>query len=118
MPCVKVLSSGRQDSLFAPVDAAFATLGLTKDDVCTTFDGEPGSIGAPAALLDVLLYHVRPGRVPPVSSPPDRRSRWPQWRRGRPRVDGKLAVDDAKIMIHNVPASNRFVHAVDAVLLP
>ena len=116
---VTVLSSKPQKTLFAPVDAAFGTLGLTKDNVCAAFNGEAGSIGTPAALLDILLYHVTPGRKPAGwIATRDSLTMANGGQAAISRVDGKLAVDGARVVIRNVPASNGFIHAVDAVLLP
>ena len=43
-------------TLFAPTDAAFGKLGLDASTVCGAFDA------APAALANILTYHVTDGR--------------------------------------------------------
>jgi len=112
---VEVLSAKGQKTLFAPTDDAFAALSLTPDNVCAAFEATPD------VLLDILLYHVTPGRRP---------AGWLSGKVGGSitmangetaavsRMDGSLAVDGAKVIVRNVPASNGFIHAVDSVLLP
>lgn len=118
---VDILSAKGQKTLFAPTDAAFEALGLTPKNVCEKFNGGAGSMGSIADLQDILLYHVTPGRRP---------AGWLATKvggsirmaNGDPaavtRAAGALAVDGARVVVRNVPASNGFIHAVDAVLLP
>jgi uncharacterized surface protein with fasciclin (FAS1) repeats len=113
---VQALSSKPQKTLFAPTNEAFSNIGLDAANVCGEFAATEET---QATLADILLYHVTPGRRP---------AGWIAQRSSLPmangdsaavsRIDGVLAVDGAKVIIRNVPASNGFIHAVDAVLLP
>jgi uncharacterized surface protein with fasciclin (FAS1) repeats len=53
---VDILTGESKVTLFAPVDSAFADLGLDESNVCDAFAGNPG------ALLTILAYHVTDGR--------------------------------------------------------
>ena len=53
---VDILTGKSKVTLFAPVDSAFAELGLDESNVCDAFEANPG------ALLTILAYHVTDGR--------------------------------------------------------
>lgn len=53
---VDILTGNDKVTLFAPVDSAFAELGLDESNVCDAFAANPG------ALLTILAYHVTDGR--------------------------------------------------------
>ena len=53
---VNILAGSDKVTLFAPVDSAFADLGLDETNVCAAFEGDP------TALLGILAYHVTEGR--------------------------------------------------------
>jgi uncharacterized surface protein with fasciclin (FAS1) repeats len=113
---VNALSTQPQKTLFAPTDQAFTDIGLDAATVCPAFAGTEEK---QAALADILLYHVTPGRRP--TGWIAQRSSLPMANGDRAtvsRIGGALAVDGARIVIRNVPAANGFIHAVDAVLLP
>jgi uncharacterized surface protein with fasciclin (FAS1) repeats len=105
---VDTLSGKRQLTVFAPSDVAFNAAGITVDNV-DTFDQ--------SFLVDVLTYHVTPGRrySPSVVNA-----------KSLPTLNGaKIAVDgtelndgQADIVATDLEASNGVVHAIDGVLLP
>jgi len=53
---VDILSGKSKVTLFAPVDSAFAELGLDETNVCAAFAETPNT------LLTILAYHVTDGR--------------------------------------------------------
>ena len=53
---VDILTGKSKVTLFAPVDSAFADLGLDETNVCDTYAGNPED------LLTILAYHVTDGR--------------------------------------------------------
>jgi uncharacterized surface protein with fasciclin (FAS1) repeats len=53
---VDILTGKSKVTLFAPVDSAFADLGLDETTVCDAFSENP------SALLGILAYHVTDGR--------------------------------------------------------
>jgi len=109
-------NAGAALTVFAPTDAAFAAafeaMGVTAEQV----------LADPAALTDILLYHVVPG----VYSAADVTA-----------LDGSLLgtalyetallvtldgetvrINNAAVVMADVEASNGIVHAIDGVLLP
>jgi uncharacterized surface protein with fasciclin (FAS1) repeats len=97
-------------TVFAPTDDAFAALP----------DGAlEGLLADKAALTDVLLYHVVPGKVMAADvvtlSSADTVL-------GEPvsiMVDGNtVMVNDAQVIITDIEGTNGVIHVVDAVLLP
>jgi uncharacterized surface protein with fasciclin (FAS1) repeats len=109
---VEALTGKQQLTLFAPTDAAFEALFAFAAENDIEFTEE--------LVLDVLLYHVVPGR----------------WSAGRivdnaggelatlngdtldVSVNGGVFIDQARVVIADVTSSNGFIHAIDAVLLP
>ncbi len=110
---VETLSGNRQLTVFAPTDAAFGALGVTADNVGTVdFEAVVG-----ASLVEILTYHVTPGRRPAASivnpAPVD------TLNGALIDVDGTtLNGDQAEIVQTNIPASNGIIHVIDGVLLP
>jgi len=110
---VEALSGTNQLTLFAPTDQAFADLFA----FLATLGIEPGDLTADQ-IATVLLYHVTEGR----------------WSAGRIAsassltmvsgesvaisANGGVMVNDSNVIIANVAASNGFIHAIDAVLVP
>jgi uncharacterized surface protein with fasciclin (FAS1) repeats len=102
-------------TLLAPTDRAFTTLGLDAGNVCEAFAGDP------AALADILTYHVIPdvvtfreatkaiGTAVPTLNGQDAEVS------GRP---GNVKIDGARVIVPNLPASNGLIHIVNAVLIP
>lgn len=97
-------------TVFAPTDDAFAAAGID----LASLDTDEGK----AALTDILLYHVVAGEVPSSAV-----------------IDGLVAaavngddlsftvgegvmVNDANVVLADVPASNGVIHVIDKVLMP
>jgi uncharacterized surface protein with fasciclin (FAS1) repeats len=107
---VDTLKSDGPFTVFAPTDEAFANL-------------PPGTIDSllanPDVLSQILLYHVVPGAVTAsdvvqVTSA--------QTAQGQPVTvtvgsDGVM-INESKVVITDVMASNGVIHVIDAVLLP
>lgn len=106
-------------TVFAPTDAAFASLlgelGLTKAQL----------LADRALLTQVLTYHVLPARVPAAAVPAGEAITTVEG--GIFKIDaaagGALVITDgrnrqAAITQTDVPASNGVIHVIDKVLLP
>ena len=105
--------SGGEWTAFAPTDDAFAKLGLTPDNVASTFSQEE--------LVDILLYHVLVGN--------NSTAQLKGMLGNVVMANGKQAGlkfyeddvyvnDDSKVIVENVIADNGTIHAVDTVILP
>ena len=97
-------------TVFAPTDDAFAAAGID----LVALDNEEGK----ATLTDILLYHVVSGAVP-SSAVTDGMS--------ATAVNGDdlsfalgegVMVNDANVVLADVPASNGVIHVIDKVLMP
>ena len=102
-------------TLFAPTDRAFRELGLNKRNVCSTFEGDQGS------LLNILTYHVIDGSVSYRDARKAIGSPVTMLNGQRAEITGKwwrVEIDGARIILPNVRASNGFIHVVNDVLLP
>ena len=109
---VETLQGPGPFTVFAPTDAAFAKLpagtveSLLKD---------------PAALRNVLTYHVVPGRVM-AADVVKSNGGTPATVQGQSLtirvVDGKVMVDGATVVTADVAASNGVIHVIDTVVLP
>ena len=105
---VDTLSGNRQLTVFAPTDEAFNAAGITVDNVGDVDD---------EFLLNVLTYHVTPGRRDAESVTTS--SELPTLNGAKIDVDGTvLNGDQADIVDTNIEASNGIVHVIDGVLLP
>jgi transforming growth factor-beta-induced protein len=106
------LDGNRKFTVFAPTDAAFEELFNTL--------GVSGVADIPVATLrSVLLYHVAPGER--FSDEVLSASRIRTVSKGflRPSVEnGVPFVNDARIVLPDVDASNGVIHVIDTVLLP
>ena len=104
----ETLSGDRQLTVFAPTDEAFNDAGITEENV-GDLDEE--------FLVDVLTYHVTPGRR--YSESVVNASGLPTLNGERIDVDGTALNDDqADIVDTDIEASNGVVHVIDGVLLP
>jgi transforming growth factor-beta-induced protein len=97
-------------TVFAPTDDAFAKLpkgtveGLLKDT---------------PKLKDILLYHVVPGKVMAADVAKLSTAKTVEGKPVTLKVDGnKVMVNDAKVIIADLPASNGVIHVLDKVILP
>lgn len=105
---VDTLGGNRQLTVFGPTDEAFEDAGITVDNVGDVDD---------EFLVNVLTYHVTPGRRAARSIVSG--SGVPTLDGARVDVDGTTLNDDqAEIVATDVEASNGFVHVIDGVLLP
>ena len=105
---VGALSGNRQITVFAPTDEAFKHAGITVDNIGDVDD---------EFLLDVLTYHVVPGRRK-ANSIVDA-DKVPTLNGATVDVDGiNLNGDQADITETDIGASNGFIHVIDGVLLP
>jgi uncharacterized surface protein with fasciclin (FAS1) repeats len=100
-----------QYTVFGPTDDAFAKLGLDEDTV--------GDLPK-EFLTDVLLYHVRRGRL--LSQAVLGHSRLRMLMGGFLMQSGGMLTDNlggtANIIVVDLEASNGIVHVIDAVVLP
>ena len=107
---VDTLSTGGPFTVFAPTDAAFATVPKATLDALAA---------NPALLKSVLLYHVVPGRATAADV---LRLSSAKTLEGRSLaikvVDGSVYVDRAKVTTPDVTASNGVIHVIDSVLIP
>lgn len=108
---VKTLTGNGQYTVFAPTDAAFAKLGLNADNIKTL---------SKATLTDILLYHVKKGRVgsEAVVDMTQIRTMYGSF----VYVNGTVLTDQlgrtSNIIVTDVGASNGLIHVIDNVLLP
>lgn len=112
---VDTLSSEGPYTVFAPTDDAFAAaleaLGLTADELLADTD----------TLTSILTYHVVAGEVDAATAI-SLDGQTAETVNGADIaisvVDGNVMVNDATVIIADVPASNGIIHAIDQVLLP
>lgn len=118
---VDILTSDDNVTLFAPIDPAFAALGLNAGNVCATFENTP------EVLLGILAYHVTDGRRASNSLFNKRNPKHVDMLMGgsiTTFIDGELskiednAMNEITVIIPNVNAVNGYIHAVDGVLMP
>lgn len=107
---VETLKGEGPFTVFAPTDEAFAALPA----------GTLESLLAdPAALQQVLTYHVLPGRVIAAMINDGGEKATVQGETVKfSVVDRQKLVNDAKIVVKNVLASNGIIHVIDKVILP
>ena len=108
---IKTLTGNGQYTVFAPTDDAFGKLGLNPDNV--------KDLGK-AKLTDILLYHVKKGRVyaEDVVMKDQIRTMYGSF----VYVDGTVLTDalgrTSNIIVTDVEASNGVIHVIDTVILP
>jgi uncharacterized surface protein with fasciclin (FAS1) repeats len=107
---VDTLSGEGPFTVFAPTDDAFAK--LPEGTVEALLDDIP-------ALREILLYHVTPGKV--MSSAVVDLST-AETAAGKPvsiSVEGEsVMINDAKVVIVDIEASNGVIHVIDSVIIP
>jgi len=113
-----VQAAGLEDTLrapgnltvFAPTDDAFAALGT---------DTINALLADPETLANILAYHVVGAKVyaSEVSPGPVTMSNTDEATLSV-GMDGGLMINDANIILTDVPASNGVIHVIDAVILP
>jgi uncharacterized surface protein with fasciclin (FAS1) repeats len=96
-------------TVFAPTDAAFAKLPAGTVEAL---------LNDKQKLIQVLTYHVVPGRVTSAEVRPGA-VKTVQGQSLRVRTDGgNVMVDDARVVKADVMASNGVIHVIDTVVLP
>jgi uncharacterized surface protein with fasciclin (FAS1) repeats len=109
---VETLKGDGPFTVFAPTNAAFDAL-------------PPGTLDSlllpenKDQLVEILTYHVVPGRFP-ASSLAGARGTLPTVQGDTLHVNGTdgVRVENATVVIPDVAASNGVIHAIDAVMLP
>jgi uncharacterized surface protein with fasciclin (FAS1) repeats len=107
-----VLTSDGPFTVFAPTDAAFANLPAgTVDSLLQEKNRQQ--------LVDILKYHVVPGRVYADQALSAQTAETAEGSRVRFRLrGGNLMVNDANILNADIEASNGVVHVIDRVIMP
>jgi uncharacterized surface protein with fasciclin (FAS1) repeats len=106
---LNLLSQKGQYTVFAPTDAAFAQIGVT-DSNCAEL--------APA-VTNILAYHVAHGRRDAADVVSSTQIRMLNGQvTSISAAGGSYYINDAKILVTDVFASNGVIHAIDHVLLP
>ena len=110
---VDALSGKDQLTLFAPTDAAFAdlvalleSLGLGLGDLTSE------------QVATVLTYHVLPGRWSADRLSGQTSLTMLSGGVASVSANGSVSINGANVIIADVPSSNGFIHAIDAVLVP
>jgi len=107
---VETLQGDGPFTVFAPTDEAFAA--LPEGTVEALLEDE-------AALTNVLLYHVVPGKVMAADVVALNAADTVQGESVAIAVDGDtVMVNEAQVVITDIEAANGVIHVVDAVLLP
>ena len=112
---VETLSGPGPFTVFAPTDEAFGAaldaLGLTAEEL----------LADTATLTSILTYHVLAGEVDAataISLDGQSAATVNGAEIAISVVDGKVMINDATVVIADVPAGNGIIHAIDTVLLP
>ena len=107
---VDALKGAGPFTVFAPTEEAFAALPAgTLDSL----------LADPAALANVLLYHVVPGKVMAADVTDGLTAKTLQGSTVSFTVaDGSVKINDANIVTTDIEASNGVIHVIDAVILP
>jgi len=97
-------------TVFAPTDDAFAEAGID----LSALDNEEGK----ALLTDILLYHVVSGAVPSSAVTDGLVAAAVNGDDLTFTVGDGVMVNDANVVLADVPASNGVIHVIDKVLMP
>lgn len=97
-------------TVFAPTDDAFAAAGIDLE----ALDTDEGK----AALTDILLYHVVAGEVPSSAVTDGMVAAAVNGDDLSFTVGDSVMVNDATVVLADVPASNGVIHVIDKVLMP
>ena len=97
-------------TVFAPTDDAFAAAGID----LAALDSEEGK----ATLTDILLYHVVSGAVPSSAVTDGMSATAVNGDDLSFAVGEGVMVNDANVVLADVPASNGVIHVIDKVLMP
>ena len=105
----ETLADGGPFTVFAPTDAAFATLPQGAVE---------GLLADPSALARVLTYHVVPGRITSAQITNDSEQKTVEGGVLTIAVNGGVTVNDATVIQADVEAENGVIHVIDRVLIP
>ena len=97
-------------TVFAPTDDAFAAAGID----LAALDNDEGK----ATLTDILLYHVVAGAVPSSAVTDGMSATAVNGDDLSFSVGDGVKVNDANVVLADVPASNGVIHVIDKVLMP
>ena len=101
-----LFDGNRQFTVFAPLDTAFTSIGITLDSVCETPD-----------LAKILAYHVTPGVK--TSKTVLNRSSMNMLNRQMAPVDSQnLTIAEKQIVDTDLRASNGVIHVLSGVMIP
>lgn len=108
---VETLQGTGPFTVFAPTDAAFAKLppGTVEDLL------KPQN---KAKLVAILTYHVVPGKVMAADVKPMMAKTVNGKELNITVADGKVMVNNAKVIKTDIAASNGVIHVIDTVLIP
>ena len=109
---VDTLNGAGPFTVFAPTNTAFAVLG--EETISTLLKPENKKL-----LTDILTYHVVAGKVGSTDVVKVQSAKTVQG--GNVRVtlrDGGVFINNARIQIVDIAASNGVIHVIDTVLLP
>jgi uncharacterized surface protein with fasciclin (FAS1) repeats len=108
---VETLQGKGPFTVFAPTDEAFAKLP----------EGTVASLLKPEnkeKLVAILTYHVVPGKVM-AADVKTMKAKTVNGKELSLKVeDGKVTVDDAKVIKTDIAAKNGVIHVIDSVILP
>ena len=109
---VETLQGDGPFTVFAPTDEAFAKLPAGTVENLLKPENK-------ATLVDILTYHVVPGRVS-ASDLAGKTTTATTVEGGRVSIDGTdgVRVETAAVIQADVPASNGVIHVIDRVILP
>ena len=96
-------------TVFAPTDDAFAAAGID----LAALDNDEGK----ATLTDILLYHVVAGDVPSSAVTDGMSATAVNGDDLSFSVGDGVKVNDANVVLADVPASNGVIHVIDKVLM-
>lgn len=107
---VDVLQSEGPYTVFAPTDEAFAK--LPEGTVEALLNDIP-------ALSEILLYHVVPGKVSSSQVVALNSAETAAEKEIEIKVmDGEVMINQARVIITDIEASNGIIHVIDEVILP
>jgi uncharacterized surface protein with fasciclin (FAS1) repeats len=108
---VETLKGEGPFTVFAPTDEAFAKLPKAQLDALLA-DKE--------ALTAVLTYHVVPGKIMSAELVNERYTTAKSVQGDEVIIDARISVrvNDANVVVADIPATNGVIHVIDSVILP
>ncbi|MFS4582326.1 fasciclin domain-containing protein [Phaeobacter sp. C3_T13_0] len=98
-------------TVFAPTDAAFAALPAgTVEELLKPENKDK--------LVEILTYHVVPGKVMSGDLSDDMKAATVQGGEVTIDLDSGVMVDGAKVVTADIEAENGVIHVIDAVIMP